>query len=277
MTNQHYQETKINESIALCYNHLNKIQGLLIGLDYCEIGEEYFIHKDIENHSFKFNSLLKSTYLLILSFIESQNNFELLKLYKQDLEKVLEPNFNGYKPINDDELEETFYISDELDKMKEYLIPFQAFNNDFYKNAGLIFLENILSNTSVILKELKIQPNSETQVYLPVKFATKVTFPDSSFPSEPFYKTAKGYKPDILIPSLNSAIEYKYAKDETKLINTIEQILIDVKGYSNHPLYKIFYAVFYVTPGFCEKKRFQIIWDSYKFPNNWKPILVIGE
>jgi hypothetical protein len=57
----------------------------------------------------------------------------------------------------------------------------------------------------------------------------------------------------------------------------VSQILIDVVGYSNHPTYKLFYAVFYVKPGICSEKRFNIIWEGYKFPNNWKPIFIIGE
>ena len=277
MTNQNYQETKINGSIASCYNYINKIQGLHFYLNECSHEEDEYVHKEIEQEEHKFNNLLKKTYLLILAYIESQQNFELLKLYKKDLELVLENDFNGITTVHADEIEETFWVSKELDKMKDYLIPYQSFNDDFYKNTGLIYLENILTNTGVILKDLDEIPNSETQVYRPVKFLIKNTFVDSSFPSEPFYKTAKCYVPDILIPSLNVAIEYKYATDETKLITTIEQILIDVVGYSNHPIYKIFYAVFYVKSGVCGEKRFNTIWNGLNFPKNWKPILVVGE
>jgi len=278
MQNQHYQETKINENIALCHNYLNKIQGMHFQLEnYCENGEEQYLHKIIEQQEFEFNSILKSTYLLVFAYIESKKNFEFLKYYREELEKIMETDFYGITTQYIDEIEETIYISKEFDKLTEYLIPYQAFNKEIFKNSGLIYLENILANTSVILKDLKIKPKSENEVYTSVKFICKSTFPDSSFPSEPFYKTAKCYKPDILIQSLNSAIEYKYAKDEGKLITTIEQILIDVVGYSNHPIFNIFYAVFYVKAGVCGEKRFQTIWNSYNFPKNWKPIFVIGE
>lgn len=277
MTNKIYQENKINGSIATCYNYLNKIQGLNYYLEQCEFGEEEFVHKEIEQEINHFNNLLKKTYLIILAYIESQQNFEILNLYKKDLEIILENNFNAITTTYIDEIEETLWISKELDKMKDYLIPYQSFNDDLNKNSGLLYLENILTSTGVLLNKLGIIPTSETQVYKPIKFILNNIFLDSSFPSEPFHRTAKCYIPDILIPSLNVAIEYKYATDENKLINTIEQILIDVVGYSNHPIYKIFYAVFYVKPGVCGEKRFTTIWNGFNFPKNWKPLLVLGE
>ena len=99
---------------------------------------------------------------------------------------------------------------------------------------------------------------------------------DALFPSEPFIQTAKCYIPDILIPSLNCAIEYKYAPTLEKLTRTMDEILIDVNGYSNHDIYKLFYAVFYVKPGIIIKRRFDQIWSEKQFPDNWKGILVYG-
>ena len=276
MANKYYQESKINENIALCHNYLIKIHSLNFKLENCENGEDQYVAREIDQQHFEFNYLLKTTYYLVLAYIETQENFELLKHYKKDLKNILSDDFDGITRNYIEEIEEYIYVSKELDKLTEFLIPYQAFDKESYKSIGLIYLENILSNTSIIIKELNIKPNSETQVYNSVKFVTKIAFPDSSFPSEPFYKTAKCYIPDILIPSLNTAIEYKYATAEKKLTETIEQILIDVVGYSNHPIFKNFYAVFYVKIGICDEKRFQIIWDGYKFPKNWKPIFVVG-
>jgi hypothetical protein len=94
-----------------------------------------------------------------------------------------------------------------------------------------------------------------------VKTFCDVTFPKAKLDGgfHPFYSNAKCYKPDILIPTLNCAIEYKFARTEATLVKTIEQILIDVKGYAGHPIYKYFYAVFYVKSGIISKNRFDEI------------------
>ena len=277
MTNQNYREKKINENITVLNNYLSKIYSKHFHLENCEYGEEDSINSEIEQIYYGFNTTLKETYLIVLSYIESQGNSELLKLYQNELKCILQVDFNGVQTQYVEEVEETFYVSNSLDIINRYLLAFQAFDKEITKTVGIIYLENILTNSSIIIKELKIKPTSETQVCNAVKFVLKSTFPDSVILTEPFYKTAKCYKPDILIPSLRTAIEYKYAEDEQRLTKTIEEILIDVVGYSNHPTYKSFYAVFYVKAGICSEKRFNLIWDASKFPNNWKPIFVIGE
>jgi hypothetical protein len=278
MSNQSYREKKINENIALLNNFLSKIYNSYFLLENCDYEEEEdYIRKDIDHIYYDFEVLLKKTYILVLTYIEAERNFELLTLYKEDLKEMFLEEFKPIKSEYVDEIEETFYVSDSLNKIKHYLIPFSAFDSEIIKTSGIIYLENILENTSIIIKELKIKPTNEAQVYSAVKFTLKSTFPDSVHLSEPFYKTAKCYKPDILIPSIYTAVEYKYAEDEQKLIKTIEEILIDVSGYSNHAIYKLFYAVFYVKPGIVSEQRFKIIWNDNKFPNNWKPIFVIGE
>lgn len=143
---------------------------------------------------------------------------------------------------------------------------------DILKENGLSYLENMLNATSVILNGTKI--TNESTINKKMRSLCHSIFPDAKFPTETFIKTAKEYKPDVLIPSLNCAIEYKYANEEKKLINIIDEILIDVKGYSNHPTYQIFYAVFYVKSGIWSPKRFYKVWNEKKFPGNWKAIYI---
>ncbi len=61
-----------------------------------------------------------------------------------------------------------------------------------------------------------------------------------------------------------------------ELVKTIDEILIDVQGYANNQTYKIFYAVFYVSPGLITKQSFDAMWKARDFPDNWKGILVEG-
>ena len=277
MKNQFYQEKIINEKLRELENDIAKVEYLNVKLDFCEQGEEEYIDRQIEQFYKKFNSSIKELYLILLNYFETQGSKELLNIFKNDLQGILDINYEGIKTFDDDDFGQTYYICQELNAIKKFLLPFEAFDENVIKNIGLIYLENILSHTSYIIKELEKKPTNETSIYSSVKHVIKSTFPDYIGLSEPFIKEAKCYRPDILIPSLNTAVEYKYATDETKLIKTIEDILIDISGYSNHPLYKVFYAVFYVTVGICTEQRFNYIWNSYKFPENWKPIFVIGE
>lgn len=76
-------------------------------------------------------------------------------------------------------------------------------------------LENILDSTATLLKDFGIQPKSEPEVYKPMIKICKTAFPDNKDCSHyKFQKTAKCYHPDILIPSLECAIEFKYVNDE---------------------------------------------------------------
>lgn len=160
---------------------------------------------------------------------------------------------------------------------REFLFSFRAFGKGEYY-TGLNYLENILESTSLILGELSVIPSKEQEVYDKVRIVCKAAFHDAQCPGghNSFNKEAKCYKPDILIPMLNCAIEYKFAETEVELNTTMDEILADVEGYNGNPLYKLFYAVFYVKTGTVTKSRFDTMWNTKNFPENWKPFLVQG-
>lgn len=277
MRNLIYQEKVINEKLNDLNSHLAQVEILNAKIDFCEDGEDYYYDKQLEQIYGVFNSSINELYLILLNYFETQNSRELLTIFKTDFCHILDPSYSSILTLEDPDYGNIFYVSEDLDKIKKFLLPYEAFDEKVNKNIGLVYLENILGNTSCIVEELGRKPLNETSIYNSVKHVIKATFPDYLGGSDSFHKYGKCYRPDILIPSLNTAVEYKYATDEQRLIKTIEEILIDVAGYSNHPLYKIFYAVFYVTPGIFTEQRFRIIWDEYKFPKNWKSIYVIGK
>ena len=158
-----------------------------------------------------------------------------------------------------------------------FLNPFDFFGSDIsIKQSGHIYLETILNNTASIIHKMDKQPKSETEVYNSVKVVIESIFPKSKRASSNFLKTAKEFKPDILIPELGVAIEYKFAKDETKLKATIEQIAADAKGYTGDSEFNMFYAIFYVTKDFWGKPKFKQVWDDNEFPKNWRAIYIVG-
>lgn len=220
----------------------------------------------------------KSVFILICNYIEEKNHNFYLADFKNKIEPYLSTMEDALRgELNDFDGE---VHSELIDEISNFLNAYEFFGEQGYeyllRRSGIIYLENILENTAVILNELNKNPNSETQVYKGVKVVCKGTFPEAQHPTSPFISTAKEYKPDILIPHLNCAIEYKYATDENRLKEVIDQILIDVKGYSTNDTYKIFYAVFYVKPDIWGRKKFEKVWKEKGFPKNWKGIYVVG-
>ena len=160
---------------------------------------------------------------------------------------------------------------------RKYLDAF----DDFYiidARKELDILENILNSTATLLKDFGIQPKSEPEVYKPMIKICKTAFPDNKDCSHyKFQQTAKCYNPDILIPSLECAVEFKYVDDEKELNRTMDEILADVVGYKGNPSYSVFYAVFYAANSICSPKRFNSMWAEKHFPENWKGIYVQGK
>lgn len=221
----------------------------------------------------RFEFLAERVYNLCIAYFESKQ----LSNYVAKFDEKILPFFadkktllSSYSPFPD-KASSAF-----TDSIWSFLNAFPEFG-EIEEKSELDYLVNILKSTAVILKDKNTVPINEAQVYNAVKILCQATFPnDVIFPTEAFIKTAKCYKPDILIPSLSCAIEYKYAKSEKELAKTIEDIHVDVHGYSNNLTYTKFFAVFYMEPGYVIEARFEKLWEESEFPKNWKGIFVLG-
>lgn len=241
--------------------------------------ENYDLQNIISILEESFYYMAKSVYFLCIAYFELKNLSGYLNKFIKQVEPILESSEETLKGAYSEYTDE---IHNNL--LAVYWSYLQSFaflsdinNDELFKRTGIVYLESILESTGVIINDIKISPVTETQVSKAVKFVIKAVYPNASFPRESFQKTANCYKPDILIPSLNCAIEYKYAETEKKLIETIDQILIDVKAYDKNPTYKIFYAVFYVRNNIWSRKRFEAVWKEKEFPNNWKGFYINGK
>lgn len=238
--------------------------------------DDFELFYEIENLEDRFIDFSKRVYKLCITYFELKKLPLLINRFTEELDPILAKKAKTLEGFYDDYTGDVYSTINGI--FWTYLQSFPAFgqidNKALLNRTGITYLENILENTAVIIHDLKLEPTTETQVSNAVKPIIKAIFPDVNFPTQSFQKSAKCYIPDILIPTLNCAVEYKYATTEKKLIDTIDEILIDVKGYDKHPNYKIFYAVFYVKTGICTKNRFEVIWREKEFPENWKGIFV---
>ena len=224
-----------------------------------------------------FREYAELVYKLILSYIEEKQQ----PLYLAEVKAILHPLLNSQRITEEhhsrsaDGTQNLF-----LREAWAFLAAYEIFGkNDLshlMQRTGLTYLETILHNTAVIIHHRKIVPKNGTDVYKAVADVCRAVYPASSNLDSPFIKIAGEYKPDILIPALNCAVEFKYAKTQAKLKATIEGILGDVQNYSGHQVYKIFYAVFYIKPDFWGVQKFEQVWKQNNFPPNWKGIYVVG-
>ena len=166
-----------------------------------------------------------------------------------------------------------------LSRFRQFAAPLDVIGgaDRYLKLSGVQYLETILKNTAAIIHKSGKTPKSEVDVYKSVRHVLEVIFPSAKSPKTNFIKTAQEYKPDILIPELSAAVEYKYAADEARLKSVIAQISDDVKGYSGDEDYNLFYAVFYVTEDFWGKSKFKEVWREKGFPSNWRWHYIVGK
>lgn len=215
---------------------------------------------------------------LISVYLERVVNMRYLAKFEADLRPRMTDPHRMYKSEYVDGPDEL--CSTLTPDIRTFLAPFEFAHSSeidrLLKVAGVRYLENILRNTATIILDLKRDPQSEPEVYNAVKPVIYAVFPDAKGAGSNFLKTAKEYKPDILIPEIRVAVEYKYAQSEKRLKTLIDQICADQKGYSGDSDYALFYAVFYVTADFWGPARFAKAWEDCGFPKDWRGIYVVG-
>ena len=140
MKNQFYQEKIINEKLRELETDISKVEYLHVKLDFCEQEEEEYIDRQIDQFYRKFNSSIKELYLILLNYFETQGSKELLNIFKNDLQGILDINYEGIKTFDDDDFGHTYYICQELNAIKKFLLHFEAFDENVIKNIGLIYL-----------------------------------------------------------------------------------------------------------------------------------------
>jgi hypothetical protein len=141
--------------------------------------------------------------------------------------------------------------------------------------TGLSVLEAMLRNTAKIIEHGKLSPERETQVRNEVLRVLQLAFVDAR-KEVAIAKSFKTYKPDIGIPSLLAAVEYKFLRTKEDMKAHLDQVFADMKGYGGHPDWRNFYAVFYQKrPFFTQQDVAQALREA-RTDVNWIPIVLNG-
>ncbi|ANK24823.1 MULTISPECIES: hypothetical protein [Klebsiella pneumoniae complex] len=271
-----YLEKRINKLVAQAHQMEARVAQIKMHLTEHSSPDDY--DRESEETA-TFNSLCESLYINTIIYLDQ-------KKLNYSIEMFI--NIFGKDPASLNHLSDfefDHYYSGELFSI--FLAKFNAFlsafsftesNDSLYDRlVGIRYLETILKNTAVIANKMPVPPTSEAAVYNAVKGTLEAVFTGAKSPRSSFIKSFKEYKPDILIPELHAAVEYKYANSAEKLKSTIDQICADVTGYTGDSDYRIFYAVFYVTQDFWGQEMFARVWSEMNFPKNWKAFYIVGK
>jgi len=270
-----YREEKITSILSEMYSIFSEL-SFLWEYSHEKESEEYLEKESKLKDDFK--GLANSLYNLICCYFESIELKDYLSEFKKYFQPILSDRGNLFKSIYIEEIAEQ--ISWYTSEVWRFIQPFEFSQGEYLdrllQNTGIFYIEKILKNTQVILNRLGVQPNTEPQIYNEVKFVVQCVYPSALEPSPGFFKCFKNYRPDILIPELHIAVEYKYADSEAKLKNQIDEISADTKAYTDDLTYNIFYAIFYVTEDFWGIEKFKEAWATMKYPKNWKAFYIVG-
>lgn len=224
-----------------------------------------------------FQYVLESLYLCTVCMLDASGLHEYLKQFYERFGRT----FDAAKAASSFNIEPFWEVTPHnafLQNLRQFLNPLNILQDSsrYLRLSGVLYLENVLRNTAVIMHKAGKSPRSEPEVYKGVRAVLEAIFPSARSPRSKFIKSAQEYKPDILIPELFAAIEYKFADTEERLKATIGQIADDVKGYTGDPDYHLFYAVFYTTKDFWGAAKFDVAWKEKAFPPNWRAFYIVG-
>lgn len=220
---------------------------------------------------------LRDLYHLILAYLEAKGMIHFLETFKSKFHPIIDDDkeileANGTHPEGEFEL---LIIS----QFKQFLDPFKFFDYQQTREDETIKLISILKNTDFILKNCNVEVNQETDINKQMKWVLGLYFPSSrSLNKASFIKEFKTYIPDILIPELKIAIEYKYIKSKAdNLDKFIDQIRVDASNYTGDYRYETFIAVVYIeNTSIATPENIEIAWEDKKFPKNWELVIVNG-
>ena len=212
----------------------------------------------------------KIVYYKICVFLELKGLPIYLHAFRGKFDKIIYDKNKATKaraPLYQDD-EPSMVIHDEF---REFLSAFPEFDYDFINKAETNKLKLILENTNSILDLTKTVVTNESSIYNPVKKIIEIIYPDTrKTHGGRFLRKFMHYKPDILIPEISAAVEYKYIRKGDNPAAYLDQLKIDSDNYKKDPDYRFFYAVVYFeSKGDINPAAFNVGVKEKEFSEQW--------
>jgi hypothetical protein len=213
---------------------------------------------------------LEGLYVRVVFILEALRLTELLAEFKAGFERFRQERVE----LALDEFGNPYPLA--LEYLAMYVSPLgDATSNSSESLDELPRLERILQGTARLLKGRGIEPCKEVEVRNAI-YETLIHFYPGTVRDIPIAKVSKCYKPDIGVPSLKAAVEFKFCDTEEELKRAIGGIFEDVAGYAGSDDWTHFYAVFYITDNFMTQAQVEAEFNLSRVDRQWRPLLVPG-
>lgn len=220
---------------------------------------------------------IRDLFHYILAYLEARAMTHFLETFKEKFHAIIDDDKIITKAeITHPEGEPELVI---ITQFKQFLDPFKFFDYQQTREDETLKLISILKNTDFILKNCNIEINNETDINKQMRWVLGLYYPSCRERNKAsFIQEFKSYIPDILIPELKTAIEYKYIKSKThNLDEFIDQIRADASNYTEDYRYETFVAVICIeNTSVATPENIEVAWKAKKFPNNWELVVVNG-
>jgi hypothetical protein len=157
-------------------------------------------------------SRLNDLYIMMLTYLEGKGFPYLLRTFRGKYDVIMQ---------NDDLLLKTIHLPEDNPQLeltynfRKFLDPFMDFNYRTSTENEPPKIFSILQNTGYILKKLKASITREADIYKEVQWILGLYYPSAiGKDGSSFYGHFKKYNPDILIPEIKTAIEYKLSMEK---------------------------------------------------------------
>lgn len=170
---------------------------------------------------------------------------------------------------------DSYFTSEPLNKVRSLFRSLAILTDPDGANP-LTVLENNLRNTHRAIQLAKITPTKEADVVKVAREALQLSF--SGVVREPnISQSWKSFRPDLAIPDLMVAIEYKFIETAPEATNAIDQLLIDMKAYEYGTQYHFFYAVLYCATPVITQEEVDRAFSQGRASKGWRIIVVHGD
>lgn len=217
---------------------------------------------------------LRFLYYHILAYLEAKGMPQFLANFQKRYSSLIEKD----SPLHSEETMdfEGYPVLKVLVEFDYILAPFKAFDSAFAKKEEINHLQEVLKGTRYILQNVKAKLSSETSIYKEVEWVLKLFYPKARKAKQSDFRGYfKEYKPDVLIPELKTAVEYKYIRKDKNIDDYIDQVKVDAINYKGDYRFENFIAVLCLEDaGHAPEANIRKSWSDKGFPNNWDLVIV---
>ncbi len=226
---------------------------------------------DLEEETGYLYWAFKNLYHHIYIYLEAKGAYRFLELFKSSFDEIIK---SPEKTLETEEHDGQNFLK-RLSDIRLFLSPFMAFDVPLKKEENSEQLQDILKETRLIVKKTNSDVKNEVSVYNAVHWILKLYYPSCRrLNKSRFISQFKNYHPDILIPELNTAIEYKLVRKNENIEKFIDQLKIDATNYKGDNQYEKFIAILCLQGISETSKSIRNSWKSKSFPANWELIIV---